>query len=332
MAFKFKLPKLPVKQENLIPEITWSDVLLELDLSDVLIQQVINSVLELKDAYVRVPEKLNKLAPTPINITEGKATISNWSNVLQSFDGGDCVDITQTLLKIWQEDGILDELEKADVLVEFVEGTEPKFFNSDEDNHAFLVLSNTVNKVVVDPSLQVIASKDSSGYSGRTKKSVDAVLILKRKGERVLSVANVSDIDAMETAVVGLTSNRDCAISLGFVDGRVTTTPLLKLSKGTNRYYISFENERETGTDDVKFNGISEESLNEISRIIRIVKEYIFKTTVTLDDIETEQVLKPVEIKVNVKKSTPKVKEVVEKDIEDVYDESIYEDKETVST
>ncbi len=280
MAFKFSFPKRSVKEID--PTLVWVDTLMELDMSETLAQKIVNSILELKDAYVRVPEKLNKLSPTPINVVEGKATISNWLEVLRSFNGGDCVDIVQILLKNWKVSGILDELESLDVLVKFMEGTEPRFFNSDEDNHAYLELGNTVNKVIVDPSFQLIVSKEESGYVARDGKSVDDVLSMERNGERELVLGNMSDIEDMSTAVVGLTTNRDCAISLGFLDGKKDVSPVLKLSKGLNRYYVTFEDERDVGSD-VKFPGISEESLAEISRMVRIVKEYVFKSTVVLE-------------------------------------------------
>jgi hypothetical protein len=321
MAFKLKRPNIQLKKPNLnlnkiqLPKTTapsWNDVLSDLDIPEALIQRIVNSVLEFKDAYVRVPEKLNKFAGDTIEVIKGKVILSNWMDVLRSFDGGDCVDIVQMLVKEWKASGILDELEAADVLVEYIEGTEPEFFNSEEDNHAFLELSTTVKRVVVDPTLQVISSKASSGYETRTKKSSEYILNLERSPERELELGSVSDTYASETAVVGLTDFGDCVVSIGFVDGRLTVTPLLKLSVGTNRYYISFENERETGTEDVKFNGISDESMSEISRIIRIVKEYMFKTTVVLEDTELKKnIVRP---------------RVVEIDADDVYDESIYKE------
>jgi hypothetical protein len=320
MAFKLTRPnlQLPSKLKNLqmpkVPQVsapTWNDILSELDIPETLIQRIVNSILEFKDAYVRVPEKLNKLAGDTIEVVDGKVILKNWSDVLRSFDGGDCVDIVQMLVKEWKASGILDELEAADVLVEFVEGTEPEFFNSEEDNHAFLELSTTIKKVVVDPTLQFISTKSNSGYETRNKKSSEYILNLERSPERELELGSVSDTYSTETAVVGMTDIGDCIVSIGFVDGRLAVTPLLKLSVGTNRYYISFENERETGTEDVKFNGISEESMSEISRIIRVVKDYVFKTTVTLKEQPTPQsIVKP---------------RVVELDADDVYDESIYE-------
>lgn len=227
--------------ENRCSNEQWRQSLSYLEIDAGLVNEIIESVKTFAGSYNQALETLNHLANTPVTLEERSALIPHWDTAIRE-SSGDCVDLAFDLLNLWKRDGVDSELHDAGVEVYYCEGTEPQFFNSNIDNHAFIAFaadSSDDASLVIDPALQRICQFMDSGYVIRSKNQKPH---LDRPSGREIRFTElpannwkVPDFLTSDIAVLGLTSDRAFAISLGFAKWNDFVYPFLAAGRGESR-------------------------------------------------------------------------------------------------
>ena len=183
------------------------------------------------------------------------------------------------MLQKINDSDIANSLEAQGISIVFCEGLEPVFFNTEEDNHAFLILENKDLKVTLDPSLRVLLPFNKSGYSIRDRVETDKILNLFRHDERPIKIIHSDDILSLDqlspqTALVGVTSDYGLAIELGFTLIQNKVAPFLKIHEGKERYYIRDK-------DELRVLNLSVDNQNEIQEMLEIFRTFNYEKDIS---------------------------------------------------
>lgn len=249
-------------------------------MSPELLNKLQSSVEKYKDSYFYVEKKLFLLLKSDWETSGTTVIFNEWDEIMASLNGGDCVELAKNLLFDWKKSGFLQGLTNLGYKTLYAEGQEPHFFNIDDDNHAFLLLQNQRERIIVDPALQVIENLDTSQYTVRDTKSVDDILRLPRGANRQLGLTKVNTIEnflnvwsdvSLETAIVGVTQSQSFAVFLGFLQMDSALVPIIRLSQKDQRYFLFIDPSNNTLISNIDTTNSSKLEREEIQKLIHVL-------------------------------------------------------------
>lgn len=219
------------------------DLLIELGINRLSAENLLRIFFGLDNSYRHLRDKVDGILQSNILLNSTHAEINEWNEIMQTFNGGDCVDITLTLTRKLEDEGILRQLFESDIQVEIGQGTESNLFFSERDNHAFLLLKNSSSQqLVLDAALQVICNIKDSNCTLRETTDYKGLMNIDRGTSRKIRLTD--DIKTAETAIIGVTDDYKTAVSLGF--HKSDNSPFFRLTSGGNESFLGLEEYNQT--------------------------------------------------------------------------------------
>jgi hypothetical protein len=255
------------------------------DISPELYRKIYESLELFGQGYKHVCEKLKAIITEQVEIEKEVAMFTEWDSNMSSFSGGDCVDLTKKLLQEWQSSGLIQELTKSGWEVLFAEGTEPKFFNSEEDNHAFILVIKDKNKIIVDPSLQLVGNCKLLQYKTRHSEPVLNILDFDRGNQRKIKITYVQkendlfdlvNLGDIEAAVIGITDSGSFAVFIGIIQTSKGIAPFVKLSRDEQRFYFIPDGKGNI-LSNIKLDSLNQVELDEVENIKEVLRGSSFR-------------------------------------------------------